>query len=99
MKMLPNLRQRKNEIIGVIEKFGGSNIRIYGSVARGQDTQESDIDLLVDCESPSQELAQIAIAGMAGELGQIFGRSFHIHGTKLLNPNQLRQILLTAIPL
>lgn len=42
------LKQRRNEIISLAEKYGAYNIRIFGSVARGQANEDSDIDFLVD---------------------------------------------------
>jgi predicted nucleotidyltransferase len=45
---LTDLRSQREEIIGLVERFGGSNVRIFGSVARGDGTPESDVDLLVE---------------------------------------------------
>lgn len=42
------LRSRRQEIIEIVESFGASNVRIFGSVARGEARDDSDIDLLVD---------------------------------------------------
>lgn len=41
------LRERREEVIKTIERLGGSNPRVFGSVARGEDMPGSDIDLLV----------------------------------------------------
>lgn len=48
MKTLELLRKNREEIYKIAEKYGVSNIRVFGSVARGEDTKKSDIDLLVD---------------------------------------------------
>ncbi|MDA8046416.1 MAG: nucleotidyltransferase domain-containing protein [Actinomycetota bacterium] len=45
------LREHRDEILRLAEKRGVSNIRIFGSVARGDATPDSDIDLLVDLEA------------------------------------------------
>jgi predicted nucleotidyltransferase/DNA-binding XRE family transcriptional regulator len=42
------LRQRRRQVLATAEKFGASNVRVFGSVARGQETPESDVDILVD---------------------------------------------------
>ena len=42
------LRQRRKKILATAAKHGASNVRVFGSVARGEDTPQSDIDLLVD---------------------------------------------------
>mgnify|MGYP000402404070 CR=1 FL=1 len=45
---LDNLRARRAEILHLAAKYGASNVRVFGSVARGDATTSSDIDLLVD---------------------------------------------------
>jgi predicted nucleotidyltransferase len=45
--LLQNLRQNREEIYTIAKKYGVSNIRIFGSVARGEENEKSDIDLLV----------------------------------------------------
>ena len=45
---LAELRSHRNTIIGIVESFGGSNVRVFGSVARGDTGDHSDIDVLID---------------------------------------------------
>ena len=45
------LRARRRQILGVAAAHGASNIRVFGSVARGTSTKGSDVDLLVDFEA------------------------------------------------
>lgn len=47
---LQMLRQRREEILAAVENHGASNVRIYGSVARGEAQPTSDIDLIVDMD-------------------------------------------------
>jgi len=47
---LAELRARRAEILEVAARHGVSNIRVYGSVARGEANRESDVDFLVDIE-------------------------------------------------
>ncbi len=47
---LAELRARRAEILQVAARHGVSNIRVYGSVARGDANRESDVDFLVDIE-------------------------------------------------
>jgi predicted nucleotidyltransferase/DNA-binding XRE family transcriptional regulator len=42
------LRARRDEVLEAVGRFGGSNVRVFGSVARGEATEESDVDLLID---------------------------------------------------
>lgn len=45
------LRERREEILAVAARHGASNVRIYGSVARGETRPTSDIDVIVDMEA------------------------------------------------
>jgi predicted nucleotidyltransferase len=45
---LETLRARRDEILFIAAAHGASNVRVFGSVARGEDDAESDLDLLVD---------------------------------------------------
>lgn len=42
------VRQRRRELVAVAQAHGASHVRVFGSVARGQDRPDSDVDLLVD---------------------------------------------------
>ena len=42
------LKSRREEILSIAAKHGARNVRIFGSAARGEAGEESDIDLLVD---------------------------------------------------
>src|SRR6266536_2979686 len=48
---LEDLRQRREEILRIAAAHGASNVRVFGSVARGQARPDSDIDFLVDIET------------------------------------------------
>jgi predicted nucleotidyltransferase len=50
MSRMDILRSRRSEILGLAAQFGVRNVRVFGSVARGDDRTDSDIDLLVDME-------------------------------------------------
>ena len=47
---LDEVRAHRDEIVQLGERFGVRNIRVFGSVARGEATPESDLDLLVDVD-------------------------------------------------
>ena len=44
------LRMKREDILQTARKYGASNVRVFGSVARGEADEKSDIDLLVDLE-------------------------------------------------
>jgi predicted nucleotidyltransferase len=44
------LKSRRDEILAIAERHGASNVRVFGSVARGEASPDSDVDFLVDLE-------------------------------------------------
>ncbi|HXA15459.1 MAG TPA: nucleotidyltransferase family protein [Thermoanaerobaculia bacterium] len=42
------VREKREEVLAIARKHGASNVRVFGSVARGEAAEQSDIDLLVD---------------------------------------------------
>jgi len=55
------LLDAREEVLAVAHRHGARNLRIYGSVARGQDRPGSDLDLLVDLERGCSLLEMIAL--------------------------------------
>lgn len=43
----------REEVLRIANRHGAGNVRVFGSVARGAETDESDIDLLVDVIGPT----------------------------------------------
>lgn len=58
---LSALRARRDEIVGLAAAHGASNVRVFGSVARGTAQAGSDVDLLVDLESGRTLIDQISL--------------------------------------
>jgi predicted nucleotidyltransferase len=48
------LQGAREQVLAVAHRHGARNLRIYGSVARGQDRPGSDLDLLVDLAEAAQ---------------------------------------------
>ncbi|MBA3798644.1 MAG: nucleotidyltransferase domain-containing protein [Geodermatophilaceae bacterium] len=42
------VRENRAEILRIAGSYGAGNVRVFGSVARGEDSTDSDVDLLVD---------------------------------------------------
>jgi len=45
---LEKLLKKKKKIIQIAKSYGAKNIRVFGSVARGESKKKSDVDILVD---------------------------------------------------
>ena len=50
MGLKENLQQRRQEILAIAAKHGAYNVRIFGSMARGEADEQSDVDILVELE-------------------------------------------------
>jgi predicted nucleotidyltransferase len=57
-----DLQSRRNEIFRIASTHGARNLRVFGSVARGEDSPHSDIDLLVDMD-PGRSLLDLVALG------------------------------------
>lgn len=68
--LLSELRAHRDAIVKLGERFGIRNIRVFGSVARGEATPESDLDLLVDVDRGHGYIDMAGFAlGVEDELG------------------------------
>ncbi len=66
------LRARRAEILQLAEQHGASNVRVFGSVARGEATTDSDIDLLV---SARDGVTMFDLVGLWLDLQDLLGRN------------------------
>jgi uncharacterized protein len=74
---------RREEIQAVVARHRGRRVRLFGSVARGDDTSNSDIDLLVDFE-PGSSLFDLH--RLTGELETILGQRVDVISSGGLKP-------------
>jgi hypothetical protein len=70
MKIDCLLKEKREEILRIAAKHGARNIRIFGSVARGESDEKSDIDFLVDME-PGRSL--LDLGGLLMDLQELLG--------------------------
>jgi len=59
------------EIVAIAERLGLSNVRVFGSVATGEDQHRSDIDLLVD--PPGEHVVPFALGAFTAEVEALTG--------------------------
>ncbi len=96
MKIREILQQKREEILNLAAQHGASNIRIFGSVARDEEGEDSDIDFLVDMESDRSLLDRI---GLIQDLEDILGRKVDVATVKGLRESFRERIMSQAIPL
>ncbi|MDK9723590.1 MAG: nucleotidyltransferase family protein [Sterolibacteriaceae bacterium MAG5] len=96
MPTLDSLRSRRSEIIAAASLHGAHNVRVFGSVVRGDDTPESDIDLLVDFD-PERSLFDLV--GLQLEIESLLGRRTDVVTERSLSAYLRDRILAEARPL
>ncbi len=90
------LHQRRGEILAVAAQRGAHNLRVFGSVARGEEHPDSDIDILVDFEPRRSLLDQ---AGLMLDLEALLGVRVDVVSAKGLLMPADEDILEDAVPL
>lgn len=90
------LRAKRDEILQICAKYGARNVRVFGSVARGEADEQSDIDLLVEFE-PNRSL--LDHAGLWVELQELLGVKVDVVSEHGLKPRIRQRVLQEAIPL
>lgn len=96
MKLSKLIREKRENVLDITAKYGAFNVRIFGSVARGEDTDESDIDFLVEMESGKSLLDRIALIQ---DLEDYLGCKVDVATVKSLREYFRERILKEAIPL
>ncbi len=91
-----SLRSRRAEILAVARKRGARNVRIFGSVARGDAGPDSDVDILVEFE-PGRSL--LDHAGLMLDLSELLGCKVDVVTDRGLRPRIRDRVLLEAVPL
>ena len=66
------LRRQASRVAELLRQYGATNPRLFGSVARGDAREDSDLDLLVDL-SPGAGNELLRVAGLAEELTEALG--------------------------
>ncbi|NEQ45971.1 MAG: nucleotidyltransferase family protein [Leptolyngbya sp. SIOISBB] len=94
--LLETLQSQKAQILEIADKYGASNIRVFGSVARGEANGDSDIDLLVDLEPGRSLLDHI---GLMQDLADLLGRSVDVATPSALHERIKDRVMQDAIPL
>ena len=94
---LENLvKLKREEILEIAAMHGASNVRIFGSVARGEADERSDIDNLVTFESGSSLLNHSALML---DLEALLGCKVNVVNEKGLRPRMKETVLQDAQPL
>jgi predicted nucleotidyltransferase len=90
------LKAKREEILRVCAKYGAHNVRVFGSVARSEADEQSDIDFLVELE-PGRTLFDLG--GLQYDLEQLLGCRADVVTERGLKPRVRERVLREAGPL
>ena len=93
---LRGLAERRMEILRLAERYRAGKVRVFGSVARGDNTQVSDVDLLV---TPQPGCSLFDLGGLLEDLQELLGCPVDLVTEDGLKPRLRERVLREAVPL
>jgi predicted nucleotidyltransferase len=97
MLTLDTLRRKKRaEILHRAEVHGCCNVRVFGSVATGENRPDSDVDFLVDLD---QGRGLLDLGGLLSDLHDMLGVDVDLVESQSIHPYIRDRVLAEAVPL
>ena len=96
MKPSKALKAHRDELRNLVRRYGLSHPRVFGSVLNGTDTEDSDLDLLVDA---AETTTLFTLAGIEHEAQQLLGVPVTVLTAGFLSPKFRDRVLQQALPL
>ncbi|MGA8028100.1 MAG: nucleotidyltransferase family protein [Bryobacteraceae bacterium] len=96
MKPSEALTAHRDELRQLVSRYGLSRPRVFGSVMHGADTEESDLDLLVE---PGQSTSLLTLAGLKNDAEELLGVPVSVLTPNGLPPKFRNEVLQKAPPL
>jgi hypothetical protein len=90
------IEQHRQEILRIARSHGARRVRVFGSVVRGEDRADSDVDVLVDLE-PGRDL--LDIVAIKQDLEALLGRRVDVVTERALSPYLRNEVLREAAAL
>ena len=91
-----HIREHRDQILQVAALHGTGNVQVFGSVARGEDTPESDVDLLVDITGDTTPWFP---GSLVADLEQLLGQRVQVVIRRSLSPLIREAVLREAVSL
>ena len=90
------LQSKRDEVLRVAARHGASNVRIFGSLARGDGTPDSDVDVLVDLQ---KGCSLFDLGALLEDLKRLLGRDVDVVTEEGLRSRIRDRVLKEAMPL
>jgi len=90
------LERHRDKLTRIAEEHGLENVVVFGSVARGTDTPDSDLDLVADIP---EDLDLFAVAVIEEAMGAVLGRKVDLGERKCLKPGVRENVERESVPL
>ncbi len=90
------LKEKRERILSIAARHGARNVRIFGSMARGEATESSDVDFLIDLE-PDRSLFDLS--ALLLDFEELLGRKVDVVTEDSIYWLIRRRILKEAVPL
>ena len=96
MKLKALIERHRNDILNLAQRYGARDVRIFGSVARGEEIEQSDVDVLVNME-PGRSLFDMG--GLLMDLETLLGCKVDLATERGLKPRIRDRVLREAVRL
>ena len=96
MPIHPDILARREEILRICALHGARNVRVFGSMARGDAGPQSDVDLLIEVGA---ETSPWFPGGLVAELEELLGRRVQVVTERGLDDMLRDRVLDEAVPL
>ena len=93
---IAKLKEYKNEILKIAFLHGAKNIKVFGSVARGEENQNSDVDFVVEMSKGKTVLNRIALMQ---DLKKLLGQDVDVVTYKSLKERVRNSLIKDAVEL
>ena len=90
------VKAKRGEILALARNAGALGVRVFGSVARGEDTASSDLDLLIN---PGPQMSLFEFAGLRIDMEKLLGIRVDLVSEGGLHPLLRSRVLAEARPL
>jgi uncharacterized protein len=94
--LLEEIEKKRLEILKLARSYGAGNVRIFGSVARRDADEESDVDILVE---PGPQTSLLDLGGLQMDLQDLLGCKVDLVTDRGLRTRIRARVLKEAVPL